>query len=105
MAGIVQAGKLAGKLWEAGKSFFKAGGKAATAVVDKAAATGAKLDTKLGKAVAEAKAAKEAKSLESFNTVYGKHTFTPKGGNMTQRFVKDGDIVKDLKNGRTPHRR
>lgn len=118
MAGIVQAGKLAGKLWEAGKSFFKAGGKAVTAVVDKAAATGAKLDTKLGKAVAEAKTAKEAKSLERFNTVYGKHTFTPKGGTIiynkansvfystkggtvTQRFVKEGNVIKDLKNGRT----
>ena len=117
MAGIVQAGKLAGKLWEAGKSFFKAGGKAVTAVVDKAAATGDKLDTKLGKAVAEAKTAKEAKSLERFNTVYGKHTFTPKGGTIiynkansvfystkggtvTQRFVKDGSTIKDLKYGR-----
>ena len=117
MAGIVQAGKLAGKLWEAGKSFFKAGGKVATEAVDKAVVTGAKLDTKLGKAVAEAKAAKEAKSLEKFNTVYGKHTFTPKGGTInynkansvfysikggtvTQRFVKDGSTIKDLKYGR-----
>lgn len=101
MAGIAQAGKLAGKLWEAGKSFFKAGGKAATAAVDKAAVTGAKLDTKLGKAVAEAKAAKEAKSLEKFNTVYGKHTFTPKGGTTTQRFLKEGELVKDVKTGKT----
>lgn len=101
MAGIVQAGKLAGKLWEAGKSFFKAGGKVATEAVDKAVVTGAKLDTKLGKAVAEAKAAKEAKSLEKFNTVYGKHTFTPKGGTTTQRFLKEGELVKDVKTGKT----
>ena len=101
MAGIVQAGKLAGKLWEAGKSFFKAGGKVATEAVDKAVVTGAKLDTKLGKAVAEAKAAKEAKSLEKFNTVYGKHTFTPKGGTTTQRFLKEGEFVKDVKTGKT----
>lgn len=117
MAGFVQAGKIAGKLWDAGKSLFKAGGKAATAAVDKAAVTGAKLDSKLGKAVAEAKAAKEAKSLERFNTVYGKHTFIPKdgtinynkangvfysmkGGTVTQRFVKDGSTIKDLKYGR-----
>lgn len=101
MAGIAQAGKFVEKLWDAGKSLFKAGGKAATAAVDKAAVTGAKLDTKLGKAVAEAKAAKEAKSLERFNTVYGKHTFTPKGGTTTQRFLKDGEFVKDVKTGKT----
>lgn len=118
MASYVELGKLGGKLWNAGKSFIKSGGKALKTVVDKTATYGGKLEGKLSKAAAEAKSAREAQALEKFNATYGKHTFTPKGGTIiynkansvfystkggtvTQRFVKDGSTIKDLKNGRT----
>lgn len=117
MASYVELGKLGGKLWNAGKSFIKSGGKALKTVVDKTATYGGKLEGKLSKAAAEAKSAREAQALEKFNATYGKHTFTPKGGTIiynkansvfystkggtvTQRFVKDGSTIKDLKYGR-----
>lgn len=101
MASYVELGKLGGKLWNAGKSFIKSGGKALKTVVDKTATYGGKLEGKLSKAAAEAKSAREAQALEKFNATYGKYTYTPKGGTVTQRFVKDGNVIKDLKNGRT----
>jgi len=101
MASIVELGKLSGKLWNAGKSFIKSGGKALETVVDKTATFGGKLEGKLNKAAAEAKAAREAQALEKFNATYGKYTFTPKGGTATQRFTKNGNIIKDLKTDKT----
>lgn len=101
MASYVELGKLGGKLWNAGKSFIKSGGKALETAVDKTATFGSKLDGKLSKAAAEAKAAKEAQALEKFNATYGKYTFTPKGGISTQRFTKNGNIIRDLKTDKT----
>lgn len=101
MASYVELGKLGGKLWNAGKSFIKSGGKALETVVDKTATYGSKLEGKLSKAAAEAKSAREAQALEKFNATYGKHTFTPKGGTATQRFTKNGNIIKDLKTDKT----
>ena len=101
MASYVELGKLGGKLWKAGKSFFKSGGKTLETIVDKTATYGSKLEGKLSKAAAEAKSAREAKSLEKFNETYGKYTFTPKGGTTTQRFTKNGNIIRDLKTDKT----
>ena len=101
MASIVELGKLSEKLWKAGKSFIKSGGKALETAVDKTVTFGGKLEGKLNQAAAEAKAAREAQALEKFNATYGKYTFTPKGGTATQRFTKNGNIIKDLKTDKT----